>query len=247
MDSKLHDIIYNPSDSGAEACEALMRQYPYFAIPAIALLRHHRHELDDQQLQKLKFHIAMVTGDRNELFSNTEGAEFKDIYPRRAPKPPVTTENALDTFFATYGTASDTENALLEKLIFNPTPEYAEILAADDIDTPAQNPAEGSLEACIDRFIAAHKPSSIHSADDSRAQPAPPAPTRQSATPTPPSDSSLSESLAKIFVKQGRYERAYEIISGLSLNNPKKSIYFADQMRFLQKLIKIKQTLGRND
>lgn len=50
-------------------------------------------------------------------------------------------------------------------------------------------------------------------------------------------DSLLSESLAKIFIKQGRYERAYEIISGLNLKFPKKSAYFADQLRFLKKLI----------
>ncbi|MDE6469309.1 MAG: hypothetical protein K2L28_10500, partial [Muribaculaceae bacterium] len=50
-------------------------------------------------------------------------------------------------------------------------------------------------------------------------------------------DSLLSESLAKIFIKRGRYEKAYEIISGLNLKFPKKSAYFADQLRFLHKLI----------
>ena len=38
-------------------------------------------------------------------------------------------------------------------------------------------------------------------------------------------------------VKNGNYRKALEIITELSLNNPKKSIYFADQMRFLRKLI----------
>ena len=52
-----------------------------------------------------------------------------------------------------------------------------------------------------------------------------------------PDDSMLSESLAKIYIKQHKYSKAYEIIRNLSLNFPEKSIYFADQLRFLQKLI----------
>ena len=47
----------------------------------------------------------------------------------------------------------------------------------------------------------------------------------------------LSESLAKIYIRRGRFEKAFEIIQSLSLNFPEKSIYFADQMRFLKKLI----------
>ncbi|MDE7387199.1 MAG: tetratricopeptide repeat protein, partial [Muribaculaceae bacterium] len=52
-----------------------------------------------------------------------------------------------------------------------------------------------------------------------------------------PAGSLLSESLAKIFIKQHNYQGAYEIISSLNLNYPEKSIYFADQLRFLRKLI----------
>ena len=50
-------------------------------------------------------------------------------------------------------------------------------------------------------------------------------------------DSSLSETLAKIYVKQRRYDKALEIIKKLNLKYPKKNAYFADQIRFLEKLI----------
>lgn len=50
-------------------------------------------------------------------------------------------------------------------------------------------------------------------------------------------DSYFTETLAKIYIKQGRYSKALEIIQRLNLNYPKKNAYFADQIRFLKKLI----------
>lgn len=47
----------------------------------------------------------------------------------------------------------------------------------------------------------------------------------------------FTETLAKIYIKQGRYEKALEIIQRLYLNYPRKNRYFADQIRFLEKLV----------
>ena len=47
----------------------------------------------------------------------------------------------------------------------------------------------------------------------------------------------FTETLARIYIKQGRYSKALEIINRLNLVYPKKNRYFADQIRFLEKLI----------
>ena len=47
----------------------------------------------------------------------------------------------------------------------------------------------------------------------------------------------FTETLAKIYIKQKRYSKAIEIIKKLNLKYPKKNAYFADQIRFLEKLI----------
>ena len=47
----------------------------------------------------------------------------------------------------------------------------------------------------------------------------------------------FTETLAKIYVRQGRYAKALEILKKLSLKYPNKNAYFADQIRFLEKLI----------
>ena len=51
----------------------------------------------------------------------------------------------------------------------------------------------------------------------------------------------FTETLANIYIKQQKYERALEIIKRLNLNYPKKNIYFANQISFLEKLIINKQ------
>ena len=47
----------------------------------------------------------------------------------------------------------------------------------------------------------------------------------------------FTETLARIYIKQGRYDKALRIIKTISLNYPEKNLYFADQIRFLEKLI----------
>ena len=50
-------------------------------------------------------------------------------------------------------------------------------------------------------------------------------------------ESYFTETLAKIYIKQRKYSRALEIIKSLYLQFPEKNTYFADQIRFLEKLI----------
>ena len=47
----------------------------------------------------------------------------------------------------------------------------------------------------------------------------------------------FTETLSRIYVKQQRYDKALEILKKLSLKYPNKNAYFADQIRFLEKLI----------
>ena len=51
----------------------------------------------------------------------------------------------------------------------------------------------------------------------------------------------LTESLAKLYVKQHKFEQALAIFSSLNLKYSKKSSYFADQIRYLEKVIAYQQ------
>lgn len=51
------------------------------------------------------------------------------------------------------------------------------------------------------------------------------------------SEAAFTLTLARIYLKQKKYDRALEIFRSLVLKNPEKSIYFADQIRYLEKVI----------
>ncbi len=52
-----------------------------------------------------------------------------------------------------------------------------------------------------------------------------------------PDDEYLTETLAGIYIKQGRYQKALDIINRINEKAEKRSLYFDDQKRFLAKLI----------
>lgn len=59
-----------------------------------------------------------------------------------------------------------------------------------------------------------------------------PAPSPLAETIAPPEPPTLKD-----LIKNHQYEEAIKFISDKNLNNPEKNIYFADQIRFLRKLI----------
>lgn len=49
----------------------------------------------------------------------------------------------------------------------------------------------------------------------------------------------FTETLAKIYIRQQRYDRALNILQTIMSKNPEKNAYFADQIRFLERLQEI--------
>lgn len=255
---------------------------PYHVYPLIVYLRDHYRELDDETRHALMAHVAMHSADASAVAALADIHEdaWGTLYPRKDTVTPDTADT-IDKFIATYGHPSAEDDALLERPILNPTPDYGAVLADEDArGEDAASVTPDATAAGIENFLGTHgvaeavrpkataeasQPSSI-GANDARlavydgsnaavsaeaevaatpaavpvAEDAMPAatPAKNSGKDQTPS-SSLSESLAKIYIRQGRYRRAYEILSDLNLKNPEKSIYFADQLRFLRKVISL--------
>ena len=244
----LHRLSQGGAPQSADAAELrrIAASYPASTVAPAALVKYFADSLTPDEAASYQARIALGAGNPSDIVSAIDPAlaDTAHFYPPEVRSDGPDTEATIDTFLRTYGHTSPEEEALLERMIFNPVPDYAETLAREE--TPATHAEPGSQDALIDAFLAANPPSDdAHTAAEA---PAPaPHPSKKAPAAAPPEDSLLSESLAKIFIKQGRYERAYEIISGLNLKYPKKSIYFADQMRFLQKLIKISKATASQE
>jgi len=245
----IEKAVHNPetlTDDDLTELHRIARHCPASAIAPAILLKLAPSSLNGDELREYRTRVALSGGVAAQLINyiDPSGMEFAGFYPKAPDERRPSTVSAIDTFLETYGHQSPEEDALLERMIFNPVPDYAECLAREEV--PHTTATGDHRDELIDAFLAANPvagaTAGVVSESKSAARPAlsPPAPKKAS------QGSLLSESLAKIFIKQGRYERAYEIITNLSLNYPEKSIYFADQLRFLDKLM-INQRYAKDD
>ncbi|MCM1449347.1 MAG: hypothetical protein NC082_03315 [Clostridiales bacterium] len=235
-------------------------RYPAFQLPAILALRHPHSDIDEPTTARMIESLALSLPDpkRVRILLDPEGTgRYDKFYPVQQVAASPSTDDAIDTFLSTYGNIDPAEEALLNRMIFNPVPDYAATL---ERETPTTAPPADEQDRLLDAFIAKNNdlnprpttdeqiatddtPHEVGEHEGSSITREPVSEDTESREPSSafihkaPTGSLLSESLAKIFIKQHNYKRAYEIISSLSLNYPEKSVYFADQLRFLRKLI----------
>lgn len=242
MNKLLEHILDSGEPSAQELAEALER-WPYFVYPVMRALEA---ETSPEKRRRLKERIAACVGSTEALarIFGEEPEEFIHFYPDER-KPELTTEDTIEQFIGRFGHASDAyavAEAEESVPVAAPAVDYAAMLEASE-ETPAADMPADATSSMLDSFLGAHPAPVPHTRPQPQPEPQP------AAAPEPEPDSEpypaavadrkppLSQSLARIMIKNRNYEKALEIITALSLNNPEKSIYFADQIRFLRKLI----------
>lgn len=234
-----------PDRETADALRDAAARWPFSALAPALLLRYGLAEPGEADAMRAR--VAVLTADKQALASlaAAPGEDPAAFYPPQPVAELVSTDSAIDTFLDTYGRTSPEEDALLERLIFNPVPEYADLLE----DSEAQSAPSTAQDAMIDAFLRreeAPTPPEMPAPEEPKA--AEPVPQPEAATApesaATPADSSLSESLARIFIGRGSYGRALEIISDLAARFPEKNPFYADQIRYLQKLVTLQGMVG---
>jgi len=234
--------------------KALLDEYPCFVVARILYLKNLL-ALNDLRFSKELILTAMFVPDRRRLYYFVEGKPL--------PESPYTQEKELesgegfsiiDRFLNLTDTKGKTpdkpmeetvldvnENSKIDDNVFPPQEsnfslDYASYLTqADSTDEHSTTSMPG--QDLIDAFLNNEPDSEPHmprlkkeSSEDLKEM-------DQNSFIEDLSEDTFTETLAKIYLKQKRYDRALEIFKSLSLKYPEKNVYFADQIRFLEKLI----------
>jgi hypothetical protein len=218
----------------------LLATYPYYQ-PARLLLLRNLYLLHDSSFDDELRRAAIYITDRKQLFSLVEAAHYRlrdhDDNNKKTDTPTPAdgesrTLSLIDDFLQQIPTDNDGEkerhNGKRKATPADATIDYVAYLLETEQSQQDQTP-EMKGQSLIDSFISdggkinlKDKPEYTPEMDDDNEN---------------DDESFFTETLAQIYIKQGRFLKALEIIQRINLNYPKKSIYFADQIRYLEKLI----------
>lgn len=226
----------------------LIAAYPYFQNLRLLYLKG-LYLLRDASFGEELCRTALLVPDRRVLFSLIEGEHYA-LRPvvRKAKRvaadgeaPADRTQVLIDAFLS--GLPPEPEEEFAEPLLTDDgglSADYTtyvlseeSLLADEEEETASIPPMKG--QHLIDDFIK-KADETITQETDGQAGDIPAQETDE-LPEIDEDDGFFTETLAKIYIKQQRYGKALEIIRRLSLKYPKKNAYFADQIRFLEKLV----------
>ena len=208
----------------------LVGKYPYFDVARLLMLKN-LYLLHDIEFGKEMRKSALYLKSRWPLFELMAGYGAQGVVGNAPDEISVDrTMSLIDAFLETLPAESISFEAEGAAAV-----DYASAYLKD-------KPAEAEVPALrgqelIDEFLAGGN-EKITFDFRSEALPEEPVAVADENDDVVAESSFFTETLAAIYIKQGKYEKALEIIERLCLEYPNKNRYFADQIRFLEKIIK---------
>ena len=232
-------------EKSLEELKTVLEEYPYFQLAHLLYTLNLR-ELKDSRFRTELRQAAVYLPDRKQLFFQLESEFFSPDRVRQSRNEPDETSSfeLIDSFLQEKksGEIEDIPSIKVEKTIVDEkkrmvaSTDYLSYLLSGESDEDTTSLPPMRYEDQINRFIQEDEKNRIRF----ELKDAPDSGDIASAIladETPMEDCFFSETLAKIYIKQRKYDKALKIIRELNLLYPEKSRYFADQIRFLEKLI----------
>lgn len=198
----------------------------------------------DEELRRAAIYIT----DRKVIFQMVEAAHYQ-IKNEKAEKPVIQkpasssdrTSDLIDHFLGSIPMDNKEEDDRKEKKR-KPTPADASVdYVAYLLETEGEAEHESSSRtiSLIDDFMedGGFKLPKMNEAEEYKPEYTPELESDASNEEQTENSGVFTETLARIYIRQGKYERALQIIERLDSQHPQKFGYYKDQMRFLEKLI----------
>lgn len=240
---QLMDDPGNLSEKTLPELKQIVADFPYFHAARILYLKNLA-VLEDIRLKVDLKKMAIYIPDRMKLFMLLEGDRYvKPLAQLNEKDGNIRKENKFNLVDSFLSETTDSErNIIDESLVFHPpaSGDYVQWLLNDESKSDVSD-KKMQRQELIDSFI---ENESEHFGKRLVMEPSANEEEKnkvENISLNPEKDildaSYFTETLAHVYIKQKRYDKALEIIKNLSLKYPEKNIYFADQIRFLEKLI----------
>lgn len=243
IQQRLQEWIAHPELLDRESLgelRGLLARYPYFQTARLLYLKN-LFLLQDPDFKTELQKSALYVADLSLLFYYIEGERFvigkhgEKIAEKNAESTDRTLD-LIDRFLSELPAQTAKELSIPQEVSI----DYTSILLQEDAQPEVTVPLKN--QELIDDFI---EKQNLQSSVDEHPDSEQTVDLEEETEDTEPEkvegeeldESYFTETLAKIYVKQHRYDKALEIIEKLNLKYPKKNTYFADQIRFLEKLI----------
>ena len=239
MQQRIYEWIKHPELLNRDTLyelRTLLAHYPYFQTARLLYLKN-LFLLHDITFGEELRRAALYMADRRILFSLVEGERYT---LKSLEKPQTVDEGSgidrtlslIDAFLSTLPEEPATPGIMA--LPVEAATDYTAYLLQEPTEekaVPEEAPKMKGQE-WIDNFLekSEEQPLIASMTEEEEDE-------TEKNEPESEDESYFTETLAKIYVKQQRYSKALEIITRLNLKYPEKNAYFADQIRFLEKLI----------
>ena len=211
----------------------LTDRYPFYHSARLLYIAN-LYELHDPTLSDQLTKASLLVPDRTVLFNMIEGQNYQ---LEKNKSTEVETENddnrtisLIDVFLSNIKEDADQDENKPHSVptIADLTNDYAAFLQRQDDMNPGEQDNSGQQDI-IDSFINANQGKQRFELNDNQDEPIGPQQKNEEEF-----EDVFNENIVNIYIKQGRYQKALEILKSICLNNPEKSANFASQMRLLQ-------------
>ena len=247
----LTQLIAHPETMNRETLYDLRSHialHPYHQSARLLMLQN-LYLLHDPSFDEELRRAAIYIGDRRNIFNLVEAAHYQHKTLKADTAPHVKSEGAenrtislIDNFLNSI--PADEQQTTPDKPHRRPTAADAAVdyvaylLNAEEDEKPQGNDQQTPQmkgQDLIYNFI--YNEGGTFTLKDEPDEDSPQKEDKSTKAEDTNEEEYFTETLAKIYIKQGRYSKALQIIQRLNLIYPNKSRTFASQIRFLEKLI----------